>query len=311
MSKAAETERDLLAWAGWQAPIPEDWRPLRIAGTWERGLIVLGDAEKAILQVKWWRPREKRFKPDRWFRRRLRRMGGKADAGGPRPKDFPHAAWVKKYQPSAGGRGSLWYGYAPKAGLTLEVLISGAVGRRDRWLATSRVLRSLKAGETGAPTRWSIYGASFEAPAGHLLCARRLKLGDVALRFATRGERLTLRQVYPARLALVRRKLPLWLDFPVFKEHRKFRAAGPDESWEIESFGRRLEGLRRTGRKRFPFPLGHVRARHTQAGVLHDEDLGRLLIAEHDTRRAREPEELARWLGRMNWARLAGGTDAA
>jgi len=298
-----------LAWAGWQVRVPEHWRPLRIEGAWEKGSIILGDEGQAIMQVKWWRHENESFDGARWTRRRLKKAGAKAAADGkPAPPGFENAAWVPGRGPA---QAAVWYGCAPAGRLVMEVVVSGEMSKKDQRTATSRALPTLKVSAHDAPTRWAIYGASFESPAGFVLCDRRLKLGDIALRLSSkRRERLVLRQVYPSALALARRELAKWLEFPVFREHRKYRPANPPQKWSVESFGRQLDGIRRAGRKRFPFPLGVLAPRYSAAAVVHDEQLGRLLVAEYDSRGAPDDATLADALASMNWAQLESGGEA-
>ena len=94
-----------VAWMGWQMRIPPDWRPLRIAGEWARGKVIVGSANEPAMQIAWWRPNRKRFDPARWVRRRLRSLKVR-DGGpdGPAPPDFSETAWVPDAQVQGAGR---------------------------------------------------------------------------------------------------------------------------------------------------------------------------------------------------------------
>jgi len=296
----------MLAWAGWRMRVPESWRPLRIEGEWRKGSIIVGDAAEAIMQVKWMRVTRKNFDAARWARRRLKKVRRAPAAGGPSPKGFPDPAWAPA-DPDA-GRGAFWYGYAPAAGLLVGVLTSAGVSRKGQRAVASTALPALRASGRDDPTRWAVFGASFESPPGFAVRRRRVHLGDVALQLTAPGRStLLLRQVYPAALALARRELPLWLEFPVFKEHRRFRPADVQEAWRVESFGRTLEGLRRQGRKQLPFPLGVCAPRWSEAAVVHDAELDRLLIVEYDAAGRADKDRVARAIGAMNWAHFEPG----
>jgi hypothetical protein len=295
-----------LAWAGWSTRVPPDWRPLSVTGTWRRGAMMLGDAARALVQVKWWRPGSRRFDPERWIRRRVRKAAGRMAKPQPpqdAPRDFP-VAGCAAHEAAGGGR-RLWYGYAPEANLAIEFVIDRDIPVRHRKSIDGRVLPLLAAAPAGEGTRWAVLDVSFGAPAGFVYRAARLHLGDVALCFAAGGgRRLLLRQVYPSGLALSRRELGKWLAHPPFREHRRPRPAGECEEWTAESFGRRLAGVIRGGRKALPWPLGFVAPRRTVAAAVEDPDLERLLIVEYDAPDDAPSRLAAEAVAAMNWARL-------
>ena len=310
-----------LAWAGWQMRVPSDWRPLSVSGGAAQGAMMLGDASRPLMRIKWARPSGRRFDAERWIRRRVRSAAGKH--AGVEPTDASPDFRPGAFARAAGGRKTrrrLWYGYAPRAGIALELVISAEAGggrpvRMDRGM-----LASLRASGPDEPTCWAVFDASFVAPPPFVYRASRLHLGDIALCLtAGGGRRLLMRQVYPAKLALSRRELARWLQYPPFKEHRKVRPAGEPERWTVQSFGRALEGLLRKCPKRLPAPLGACGPRWSVSGVLVDDRMDRLLLVEHDvppaTAAASEiagaagpgggSEALAEEvIGRMNWARL-------
>lgn len=288
-----------LAWCGWRIQVPEQWRPLRVAGDWDRGSMIIGDATEAVAQVSWSRPKKKRFDAGRSFARRLKRMRRTAASGGPEPEGFAETAW----SPGDDEHPAFWAGYAPDAGLVVEALTSAEAPKRKQRSVTRRGLPTLRASRPAEPTPWAVYGASFVSPPGFTLRDRRLKLGDIALRTRSRDRKtLLLRAVYPADLALARRELADWLEFPVFKEHRRFRPEMVDPNWQVDSFGRTLGGVRRVGRKRIPRPLGWIASRHSSGAVVHDEELDRLLITELDTPAPHGEAALAGIVETMGWA---------
>jgi hypothetical protein len=206
---------------------------------------------------------------------------------------------------AAGGAVWAWYGFSSAAGLGLELAASGHLDSRQRRALDDLVLPSLRLAPADQPTRWAVFEASFVSPAGFLLRAARLHVGDIALCLAARGgRRLLLRQVYPADLALSRRPLEAWLDYPPFREHRRFRREGEAQPWQAASFGRRLEGLLRRGRKALPAPLGPLGGRRSVAAAARDTELERLLLAEYDGPHEADPDVVAEAIGQMNWAIL-------
>jgi hypothetical protein len=293
-----------LAWVGWETMIPDHWRPLRVEGDWDKGNIIVGNGEQAVFQIKW-RRTGRTFRGDRWVERKVRKSRAKATKPGPTLRGFGHTAW----SPTGGRKaelGALWYGHAPDARMIAEIVVAAAASKADKRRMEDRVIPKMQATALSSPTRWAVFGSSFESPAGFTLARRRLHLGDVVLELnAPDKARLTLRQVYPAVLALARRKMPEWLEFMPFREGRKFK--GSSEEWTLDTAGGTSSGLRRTGRKRIPFPLGIIAPRHSVGAVLHDTELHRLLIAECDTRREARPQAVAHALRAMNWAERPGG----
>ena len=295
-----------MAWMGWQMRVPPEWRPLRIADERGRGRVILGSATEPAMQIRWWRPNKKRFDARRWMQRRLRSLKVR-DAGpeGPAPSGFSETAWAA--EPESGGRKLLraWYGYAPEADLVLEVTVNLEAPKRTRRIVTSQVVPSLAVYEKDGITRWSVFGASFESPAGFRLLDKRLALGDLVLRFRGKDRScLMLRQVYPAETALARRKIERWIEMWPFKEHRRYKTAELKEVWRARSYGRTLEGIKQPGRKRLPFPLGSCGPRATLSVAVVDTELDRLLVAEHDAPDGADEEMLATAIARMNWAIL-------
>ena len=282
--------------------VPPRWRPLKIEGTFSGGTMILGRGADVVMQLKWWRPKLKRFRPDRWLGRRLRSLKARMDDGTtcPSPDGFGMVARAvrRSGKRSKGGPYALWYGWAPSAGVQIEAVVGpqDSGGRGAPW----RALQSLRAAEMGAPTTWAVFDSLFHVPAGFVVDKYELLLGDLSLQFAGPDRQtLMLRQIYPADLALERRELADWLEFSRFRTRRHFRGE-TEQDWAIEHHGRRLEGLGRTGVKCYAFPLGVVRPRYSIGAAVHDIEAGRLLVAEHDSSRPHDDSLLGRVMLAMN-----------
>lgn len=277
-----------LAWMGWSLRMPKDWRPIHVIGGWDRGTLVAGDAGSVRLQIKWLRPGPEGVDAERWIARRLRRQrrGTTPEPRPPRPADFATSAWALGPAGRTGDAIVLWCGWAPAAGLLVEVAMPGRAGSEPT-RPLGELLASLCAVPAGAVVRTSVLGRSFEAPAGFRLVQWTLRLGDVCLRFeAKQGGRLTVRQVYPARLALTRRTLERWLEASAHADpHRRLSAESP-QSLELAGSRGVLRGLRRNGWKRLRFPFGRVAAWNSVAAAVCDSENDRLLVAEYDARGA-------------------------
>jgi hypothetical protein len=280
---------------GWSLRVPRHWQPHRIMGRWERGAFVAGDAERVLLQIKWIRTKAAGFDAERWIARRLRREGrGLAVAPhAPRPPGFTHAAWAREAADGDSSVAALWYGWAPAAGLLLEAVVPSRLPADARRLVMDKMLPGLCVEGGNEPGHTAVLGRTFEVPAGFRLMQWTLRLGDVLLRFeSARGARLTLRQVYPAQLALSRRTLARWLEATVQAgSHRRLVADAP-QPYETASGSRTLRGVWQRGWKRLSFPLGRVAARASVAAAVHDATGDLLLIAELDARGACSDEVL-------------------
>jgi hypothetical protein len=294
---------------GWLVRVPANWRPLDIEGDWKRGRMMVGDSESAIFQISWRRPRWKRFKPERWVRRALKRSVVKESdpQSGPSSPDARCIAWIPGEMGQGFGK-TVWYGYSEKVRLLLEIVVGGPVEMKQRRPVAKKVIPSLEVFGPGDPTQWIVFDVGFELPPGFRCTERKLGLGDMALRFDTRGgKRLVVRQVYPAELALSRRKIERWLVNRPFKEQRRFRKLEDPRPWTVDSFGRTLEGMIVRGRKRLAFPFGRIRPRFSSAAAVRDPDLDRILMVEYDQPADDGEALIRRLLGRMNRPALEKG----
>lgn len=306
------TEFVPLAWCGWEMRIPADWRPLDIQGEWTRGQMMVGDAEGAVFQVKWWRPKSKRFNPESWLGQHVRKWSVEAVVRGPQPRSFSPTAFLSEVPSKGGGSRAIWYGYCAPANLVLEVAVNRGVDERLQKIVIEKAMPGLRARAMDEGLKWAIYDVSFVSPPGYIIRDWKLFSGDITLRLINEREksRLLLRQVYPAGTALERRALGAWLrQFP-FKEHRRYTPEASNDPWCVELGSRRWKGIRRRGRKQLAFPLNWVGRRRSIAGGVTDPELDRLLLVEYDSR-SEDGEGVARSAVRqMNWGRYgAEGND--
>jgi len=282
--------------------VPARWRPLKIEGKFSGGTMILGRGADVVMQLKWWRPKLNRFRPDRWLHRRLKSLKASIDdkATCPSPDGFEP---VTRAISHGGKRGkgdacALWYGWAPNAGVQIEAVVGpqDSGGHGAPW----RALKSLRAAEMDAPTTWAVFDSPFHVPAGFVVDMHEMFLGDLSLQFTGPDRQtLMLRQIYPADLALQRREIADWLEFSRFRTRRHFYGE-TEQKWAIEHRGRRMEGVRRTGVKSYPFPLSGVRSLCSIGAVVHDTEAGRLLVAEHDSPRPHDDSLLRRIILAMN-----------
>jgi hypothetical protein len=266
-----------IAWCGWSLPLPEDWRPLKIEGGHAKGSMMIGDGRQPILLVRWMRTHNQpRFDMQRWLAARFRKQGLTPDGNAPRPVAIDHAAWARDTADSKGGRKTTWYGYAAQSRLLMEIVTTDLTEAAVRDEIFSACLPRLVVTADDESCTWNLYGISFISPPGYVLRRSHLFSGDIALELA-RGKRdtLLLRQVYPAGLAVERRKLDRWLQTPPFTERR---------FWNKQVFTKQAPnpGSRTCrGWKRLRAPMGWCAPRFSTAIATIDEAHDRLLIAEH------------------------------
>ncbi len=292
----------LLAWAGWQLQMPDDWRPLKLSGTPAKGWMMVGDAECAMFSIHWERPKAGALLDGQsWVAGRLRRHGVLPDGAPPAAEYFSACSWARGVQTEEDKQTTYWYGYAAPAELLLGLKINGVLPQAQLAQVTKRVLPTLRTSPADAPSTWAMYDLSFVAPPGFQLEKRHLFAGDVALEFRRgRRESLMLRQVYPGDLALGRRSYERWLAAYPFKQHRRLRSSGQKvEPWQ-EGLRQGVTGMLRRGRKRLGFPLGGLAPRWTSALAVHDQRLNRLLIAEHMATEETDGSVCAEAIGGMN-----------
>ena len=283
MSKAKENWIDL-AWAGWRTRVPPEFRPLQIEGTNRRGQMLLGDGSRARMQFKWVRPRRRRFDPHKWVRSRMRRhstsrdQGEVADSSG----GFDATGWVLKTKGDT--HLAVWCGGASAGRLALEVTLQLPEGDGRALAAAKTVVQSLAVSPAEEPTRWAIFATSFISPPGFEYVTGRFNLGDVALQFQGGSQRLVLQQVFPASLALSRRKLDKWLISIPFVGRWKSVELGDAQPYRVNCQGSTFEGVSRTWIRRLPLPIGFLSTARRAAisAAVVNEDLGRLLLIDHD-----------------------------
>ncbi len=298
------------AWAGWTLRVPGDWRPLDIIGEWKHGKIVLGDSDQALLRVRWERSRAAGIDGEQWRRVRLRKLGGQPAPAAETdlmPQGFIHTGLLLNPTENAADAEWVWAGCAPKPGLIIEVSLNGAAPVELKTTATRRVLPSLRAVPPDRPVPWAIFDTSFRSPPGFVLTDKRLHLGDAALLLERHGrDRVMLRQVYPAQLALTRCDMLKWLRVRPFASNRRRRPAAPPTKWELDLGKENAHGFIEEGWTRLPAPLGTWRPRRYAAAVVHATESDRLLIAEIEVRTGKPRPVLEQALRDMNWSHQTG-----
>ena len=241
--------------------------------------MMIGDAQTPIVRVKWFRLEEaETFDGAAWLDERFKQLGVVPEKGAPKPDRFSSVAWVRDLEPREGNGRTVWYGWSLDAGIAMECVVTNLTEEKVKDEVFDVAVAGLQVTSPSEPCHWGMYGVRFVSPAGFELEKKHLYSGDIALLFKKGKQHMLLRQVYPAQLAVSRRKLDGWLDCPPFKQHRRFRLSS-SEPWHLNS-GRQVSGVKRLGTKQLPSPLGFCAARATCAIAAEDRQKDRLLIAE-------------------------------
>ena len=128
---AAGISPSLLAWAGWQLQMPDDWRPLKIYGTPKKGWMIVGDAICAFFSIHWEQPRRRSVSDgDEWVQGRLSRLGVLPDPKPPAAEQFSACAWAHGVQSEEDKKTTYWFGYAEPAELLVGVKVNGVLPDR-------------------------------------------------------------------------------------------------------------------------------------------------------------------------------------
>ncbi len=298
------SETSLLAWAGWRLELPRTFEPLKLSGTPDKGQMIVGDNDCAMLLLQWTRPPQRgAFDGRAWVVERLRKLGLHPDPEDrpPAHEHFTACGWARAVQTEEDKQTTHWFAYDHRARLLLRVTVNGVLPEALRETLEQQVLPTLRPQPEDEPATWSMYDLGFVAPAGFALSQRHLFSGDVALEFV-RGphETLLLRQVYPGDLALGRRTHEQWLDCYPFPLHRRPRRASlRTEPW-CSSRQPGLSGLRRHVWQRLPVPMGWCSPRQSSALAVHDTVLNRLLLVEHRSRSTPDDTLCTRAVEQMN-----------
>lgn len=293
-----------LAWSRWRLRMPEDWRPLKHWQLEDQGYIALSDAETAVARVSWWDLAIAGGKPEAVFEKRRRRAGIEAWTGKSiSAPGFDEAYWLPEVESKSGEfRNGLFLGWSASAKLVVEFVVNQGAGAQVVSTVRRRVVPSIEAVSLDRPTPWSFFGVSFVSPAGWLLNDWNWTMGDALVEVKQGRDRMALRQVYPAALALKRRNLEDWMQYWRLRRPRKFRLQQGPMPWAVENHGETLYGYRRRGRKRYAFPFGWLSPRHSMTAVMHDPRIAKILLVQHDTAAESEFDLIEEALEDMNWA---------
>ena len=266
---------NMLAWHGLTIPMQDDWHPLKIEGEHQKGSISVGDMIGPIFKLQWLRP-PKGYDGRMWVDKRRKSVAGEHQSHNPPcPESFEHVSWVKNLAIRQEAEKTVWWGCSKKSEVLVEVLLTNLREREVNEWFLEHALPQLKVIPEGKEWPWKIYSVRCTIPAGYRLHQTRMAAGDIAFEFNRgKSDKLLVRQVYPASLALERRSMIGWLKDRVFTEHRRLRPE--DEKKHNASW------LKHKGRKPLPFPLGWLRPKRYTSVIDRNQELDRLMIVESE-----------------------------
>lgn len=214
----------LLAWAGWWLPLPASWRLVRIDGGFGKGMLALGDEERARLELSWAWVTRRSLNVPRYARRflleqlpRRERRKAKKDMETLRLPHFQTLLLLRNDKMTRA------VGYSAANHRFLHWVYHHA-SRREEEQFLGKILPQWKDQPLTGAARWHFFNLSFSTPPGFRLRSARLNLGDMTIQLlhpTTWGSRrrLLIRFIYPANLALTRQAMDQWL-LTLFKSSR-------------------------------------------------------------------------------------------
>lgn len=275
----------IFAWQGWMLDFPESWNPQRLEGDFDNGYALIADLHGPKLGLRWMTP-PKRFDVPTWIRATLLQEIGQLAANEARLTQDAHWPHATLYQePDPPGR-DVWLAVSQASGRTIEIVYH--LKGRDQ-LLSSRILPGLQDTQSDDEMNWSVFDLNCRTPPGWRLAGKLLNAGDLSLEFSHQREKLMIRQISMAALALKRQPIEEWLKQHVNRQRKEYVTASEAQDRVVcAQDGRDLCGMEQMlERRKMLFWKPELPAT-LYILALHDESNNRLLIAEGADRAAVE-----------------------
>jgi hypothetical protein len=258
------------AWQGIRMTISTRWHPLELEGTFSSGYALLVDLHGPRMAIRWATPRGKTIKPIERIRKAMLQEVGRLAAEEARILTTPEMECGLLYTEAALPGRDVWIGWSPTSGRMIQIIYHAH--RRDRILE-KLILPTLVDEATQATVPWAVFDLNCRIPREYRLGSRQLNAGDLNLWFESGNQRLRVRQIAMADLALKRRPLAMWLQADQRLQSRNYRPKGDTVAISAQ---KSLGTLRR--RRRFFFAWKLPRTLTTIAH--HDVPRDRLIIVQ-------------------------------
>jgi hypothetical protein len=302
-------ESRTLGWAGWLLRVPAALRFSEVEGDGDKGWIELADGRRPRLLIRWSTLGRRSPKLEDLAVKAVRLWGAKDRpvnlAGRVRSRsDLLAGSFASITDEGAAVTVSIGIGAATRR--LLEIVVRQRPDESPN-IDADDLLRTLTDSAPDSGQRWAFYATSFVAVPGYAFQSAELNLGDmsVSLRDRARRAEMTVRQIYPASLALSKMHGPEWLD-----------------AMRKPPIGRALPAAisRTPGTVQIQTPLGPGwfrddvfmklrKPRRQRTWVINDEKADRLLVLRVRDEAARFDVILDTILSSLHWAGRPGSDE--
>jgi hypothetical protein len=275
------------AWQGIGLEMPSSCNPIKLEGDFSNGYVLIADMNRPRLGIRWNTPPTQKFDPAQLLRTAMIQEVGILAAEEAITFDaaeMPHGLLYT--EPAPPGR-DVWIGWNSASGRVVEIIHHAR--HRERILM-DRILPTLTDDGGKDVVPWSVFDLSCHVPREYQLQSNQLNVGDLTLVFSAKDERLRVRQIAVARVALRRRPLEKWLEEERRLERKHYR---PNGEAVMLSDAKIVGTMCR--RRRFFFAWKLPRTLITIAE--HDVDRDRLVISQ-----GTDEELVKRTVGSVGWA---------
>lgn len=292
------------AWGGLILDVPDTYRPMKIDGTSYHGRFILGDQDRARLEVQWATNTSRRFKPDKFVRNRalsaLARVDRKRSADQLHDVTHAHFSPMVRYDDKPRNV-TRWVGYCPATKRAVDIIHYNGSPTEDATFAND-LLPTLRDQPMDQPQRWAVFDFQFTVLPNFRYAESKLNLGDMTVTFEdAKRNRIWYRQIHPAKLALVRQPLDKWLLDVAKSQDKRYLAPKPVKHHDVVcSIGeaRGCDAQLRHGLKatlwRTPWIL--------RWQVIHDAQQNRLLAIGVAARKGTHDDLAAAMLEGLHWS---------
>jgi hypothetical protein len=277
----------IFAWQGWRLSVPDEWNPVKLHGSFDAGYALLSDIHRPRVGMRWTTP-GKRFDSKAWARRVL------VDEVGTLAADEAETSEAKDWrdgwlyvEPKPPGR-DVWVATSVVSGRTIEIVHHVY---EDEESKLDSVREDLRDSSRDAGLKWSVFDLSCRSAAGWRLESHRLNAGDLSLEFCQGRERVVVRQIAVAHLALKRMTIERWLEEQMSARMSRYRPMGEVARVTMNA----LEGVGRRFERRRQLLWNTGLPAKMVVMALHDAIRDRLVFVEAKDQAA--AEEFARSVG--------------
>jgi hypothetical protein len=303
-----------LGWAGLLMPIPTSFRLAKIDGKARKGSLVLADDERPRVEIAWATVTRGRFDAEALLHRRLARvLRVNVRVVAQRVRRVSSDSFDPMVSCDDSTRDfDRFAGYCPHTRRIIDCAYHRGTPREDA-LVRRHTFGDLIDQRLDQPMRWALFDLSFTAPAGYRYDAAVLNVGDMAVRVSPfegeyRGPSVTVRQIYPAGVALQRQPLEQWMRDLLESRRQMYalrqvlgRRRGASYLQAVQTV--RGEGLFYDARLRWVMRLLFWR-QPPRMGIwlIHDQQVDRLLCIQVADQPQRLQPMLQQVLDGLHWA---------